>query len=270
LGVKFRRCGSDFSRSFNTQRDEAANSEIPLEIKPGVPRERLFGSVAAWLNNYLLRGRSQRINCEWIADDRHVYLVQVDEEDEDFLGVNPFQIRVVSAHQPSGAKGAFLVHAEGHALQARDKLSVLHELWEPNASHKPTLFYVPLSELPSSNEQEGLMQLEADFRQLIGPNNIVVRTSVRAGAEKLPNLYRTEGLSPCEAAKWCLEARDKFADELGTINDLAFVAHRFIAARSSAWVRAEPGNPMVEIHSLWGLPDALQYCPYDIWEVHLR
>jgi len=26
---------------------------------------------------------------------------------------------------------------------------------------------------------------------------------------------------------------------------------------------------MVEIHSLWGLPDALQYCPYDIWEVHL-
>jgi hypothetical protein len=47
------------------------------------------------------------------------------------------------------------------------------------------------------------MQLEADFRQLIGPNNIVVRTSVRAGAEKLPNLRRTEGLSPCEAAKWC-------------------------------------------------------------------
>jgi hypothetical protein len=63
--------------------------------------------------------------------------------------------------------------------------------------------------------------------------------------------------------------RDKFADELRTINDLAFVAHRFIAARSSAWVRAEPENPMVEIHSLWGLPDALQYCPYDIWEVHL-
>ena len=25
----------------------------------------------------------------------------------------------------------------------------------------------------------------------------------------------------------------------------------------------------MSIHSLWGLPDALQYCPYDIWEVHL-
>ena len=30
-----------------------------------------------------------------------------------------------------------------------------------------------------------------------------------------------------------------------------------------------PGNPMVEINSLWGLPDALQYCSYDIWEVHV-
>jgi predicted house-cleaning noncanonical NTP pyrophosphatase (MazG superfamily) len=26
---------------------------------------------------------------------------------------------------------------------------------------------------------------------------------------------------------------------------------------------------MVEINALWGLPDALQYCPYDIWEVHV-
>jgi hypothetical protein len=28
-------------------------------------------------------------------------------------------------------------------------------------------------------------------------------------------------------------------------------------------------NPAVEIHSLWGLPDGLQFCPYDLWEVHL-
>jgi hypothetical protein len=41
---------------FNTQRDEAANSRSPLELKRGVPRERLFGSIAAWLNNYLRRG----------------------------------------------------------------------------------------------------------------------------------------------------------------------------------------------------------------------
>jgi hypothetical protein len=198
-----------------------------------------------------------------------LYIVQVDEEDEDFVGVNPFQIKLEPVHQPSAAKGAFLAHAEGQALQSWDKLSVLNELWEPAASHKPTLFHVPLSALPPSADPASLARLEADFRDLIGPDNIVVRTSVRAGAEKLPNLSRTEGLSPSEAARWCVETRDGVAREHGTTDHLAFVAHRFMAARAAAWVRAEPGNPVVEIHSLWGLPDALQYCSYDIWEVHL-
>jgi predicted house-cleaning noncanonical NTP pyrophosphatase (MazG superfamily) len=254
---------------FNTQRDSAANSRNRLQLKSGVSRERLFGSVASWLNNHLLRGKSQRVNCEWIADHNNVYLVQLDAEDEDFFGVNPFQLRVPPVHNPGAAAGAFLSYADGEAITAWDKLSVLQELWEPSAAHKPTLFYVPLAKLSPTDDHLGLTQLEADFRQLIGPDNIVVRTSVRGGAEKLPNLRRTEGLSPAAAANWCLEARDAFAREYGTTDTLAFVAHRFMAARAAAWVRAEPNNPVVEIHSLWGLPDALQYCPYDIWEVHI-
>jgi predicted house-cleaning noncanonical NTP pyrophosphatase (MazG superfamily) len=254
---------------FNAQRDEAANAHSPLQVMPGVSRARLFGSIAAWLNSYLLRGRSQRINCEWIADHRHVYLVQVDQEDDDCLGVNPFQVRVAPVHQPAARRGTFLVPAEGQALQEWDKLCVLNELWEPTASHKPTLFYIPISQLPLSDDIAGLSQLEADFRELIGPDNIVVRTSVPAGTEKLPNLKRTEGATPSEAVKWCIMARDEFFHEHGAGARFAFIAHRFMPARASAWVRAEPGNPTVEIHSLWGLPDALQYCPYDIWEIHL-
>lgn len=253
----------------NSQRDEAADACKPLMIKSGVPQERLFGSVAAWLNNDLLRGHLQRLTCEWIADERNIYLVQLDEEDEDEFGINPFQIRVATTHQPAAATGAFLEHAKGHALQDWDKLSVLDELWEPDASHKPTLFWVQLSRLPASEDHQAHMQLKQDFEDLIGPDKIVVRTSVRAGQEKIPNLERTEGLTSSEAADWCLRTRDRFAELHPTTEHLAFIAHRFMAARASAWVRAEPDNPLVEIHSLWGLPDALQYCPYDIWEVHL-
>ena len=36
-----------------------------------------------------------------------------------------------------------------------------------------------------------------------------------------------------------------------------------------SWARADPADPTVEINGIWGLPDALQYCPYDIWEVHV-
>jgi predicted house-cleaning noncanonical NTP pyrophosphatase (MazG superfamily) len=162
-----------------------------------------------------------------------------------------------------------LRYAAGKALQDWDKLKVLDELWEPDAGHKPTLFYVPVCDLALPREQAVCQRLADEFRALIGPDNIVVRTSVRAGAEKLPNLPRTESVNPGAAAAWCLAKLTEFLEQGYDLKILAFVAHRFIAARASAWVRAEPGNPVVEIHGLWGLPDALQYCAYDIWEVHV-
>jgi hypothetical protein len=97
----------------------------------------------------------------------------------------------------------------------------------------------------------------------------MVRTSVRACLEKPPNLPRTECLDPHEAAEWCFNKRDEFRALELDLGSLAFVTHQFIAAKSSAWVRADLSDPVIEIHSLWGLPDALQYCPYDIWEVHI-
>ena len=251
---------------FNTQRDEAASPALPLRNKPSTLRERLFGSVAAWLNCYLLRGRSQRLNCEWVADSANLFIVQLDEEDEDHVGVNPFQITISSSYQPTAARGAFLAHAEGEAIKDWDKLKVLEELWERDATHKPTLFFVPLADMEGPEIQERLTE---DFRSLVAPTNIVVRTSVRAGMEKPPNLPRTEGLDAERAAKWCLAQRALYLDRAASISDLAFVTHRFVPARASAWARAEPGDPTVDIHSLWGLPDALQYFPYDIWEVHV-
>lgn len=252
------------SIKFNTQRDEAASPDVPLRNKP--PRERLFGSVAAWLNNNLLRGRRQRLTCEWVVDGESLFIVQLDEEDEDHVGVNPFQIRVVPSRRPAAAKGTFLAHAEGEAVKEWDKLKVLEELWEPNATHKPTLFFVPLAHLEGEDVQR---RLADDFRTLVAQSNIVVRTTVRAGVEKAPNLPRTEGVGPERAAKWCLDECDRYRAESVSLLERAFVTHHFVPARSSAWARAAPGDPIVEIHGLWGLPDALQSCPYDIWEVHV-
>lgn len=254
---------------FNTQRDEAAEPQNPLSIRPRITRKRQFSSIAAWLNNYLLRGRSERVNCEWVADHENVYVVQLDEEDEDFFGINPFQVIVQPVYQPKAANGTYMCTADSEARQKWDKLRVLNELWDEGTTDIPTLFYVPLSNLPSSDDNLALSNLERDFEQLIGPDKIVVRTSVEANTDKIPNLKRTEGVTPSEAAIWCLKTRDELNNEFGKVDHLAFVVHRFIAARAAAWARAKPGDPHVEIHGLWGLPDALQYCSYDIWEVHI-
>jgi predicted house-cleaning noncanonical NTP pyrophosphatase (MazG superfamily) len=252
----------------NSQRDTAADPALPIMVRSGFSQERLFGTIAAWLNNELLRGKSQRLSCEWLTDNKQFYLVQIDEEDEDVWGINPYQLRVPACSRPNANSGAYLMLAEGPALDAWDKLKVLDELWEEASTHKPVLFYVRLSDLPDRNDVNGVARLEADFRDLIGPSGIIVRTSIAAATAKIPNLPRTECLTPDRATSWCLEqaASLSAAHDLSTI---AFVAHRFVASRASAWARADPNNPIVEIHALWGLPDALQYCPYDIWEVHV-
>jgi predicted house-cleaning noncanonical NTP pyrophosphatase (MazG superfamily) len=252
----------------NSQRDEAADPNEPLPVRAGLSRERLFGSIGAWLNNEMLIGRPNRLNCEWITDNRYFFLVQIDEEDDDIWGVNPFQVRIPPATRPTASSGHYLKLAEGKSLTEWDKLQVLEQLWEPSASHKPMLFYVPLSELPARATPTAKRQLEEDFRSLIGSAGIVVRTSVRAGTEKVPNLARTDCLTPDAAATWCFDEAKKLAREHDRTG-LAFIVHRFVAARASVWCRADPTNPVVEINALWGLPDSLQYCPYDIWDVHV-
>jgi predicted house-cleaning noncanonical NTP pyrophosphatase (MazG superfamily) len=254
---------------FNVQRDRAANPNQPIEVKAGIALERLIGPVCAWLNNELLRGFSLRLNCEWVTDHQHFYIVQIDQEDEDFVGINPLQLRISPVHQPQSESGLYIKAADFEAIDAWDKLRVLSELYDNDEPRRPTLFYVPLTSLPNGNDEKAIAELENDFHRIVGPDNIVVRTSIRAGGAKKLNLPRTEGLRPNQAARQCLQLRDNLISKGEYLQQYAFVIHRFIAARASAWARAEPGNPVVEIHGLWGLPDALQYCPYDIWEVHV-
>ena len=254
----------------NTQRDAAADESAPLMARWRLPAERLFGSIAAWINNALIHGHSVRFNCEWVSDNTQFYLVQIDAEDEDLLGVNPLQRRVTPIHEPLISEGRYLKSADQPAIARWDKLRVLEELWGAAPStDRPHLFFVPLSDVPRPDDAVGTTKLADDFARLLGPDNIVVRTSIQTGRAKALNLPRTDCVSPAEASAWCIAEKERLLQGGADISQLAFITHRYIDARASAWARADPSDPSVEIHGLWGLPDALQYCPYDIWEVHV-
>lgn len=262
--------GNTTASRLNTQRDAAASEHAALSARSGLSAERLFASVAAWINNILIRGhapRPLRFNCEWVGDNKAFYLVQIDAEDEDLTGVNPLQLTISPIHEPLSARGRHLQPANNATIAEWDKLKVLQELWGSDVKHRPGLFVLPLEAVPSAKGQTAL--LAADFENLLGPNNIVVRTSIKAGAPKALNLPRTDCLTPEQASNWCVSERERLVRSGKDISQLAFVAHRYIDARSSAWARANANDPSVEIHSIWGLPDGLQYCPYDIWEVHV-
>jgi hypothetical protein len=51
--------------------------------------------------------------------------------------------------------------------------------------------YVPLTDVPAPSDQERIRALAGDFENLLGPNNIVVRTSGEQGQPKGTNLLRS-------------------------------------------------------------------------------
>ena len=255
--------------SLNTQRDIAADPALPLAGHINPTNVRSFGSIAAWINNELLLGVSSRVNCEWVFDGEQLFVVQLDEEVPDDGGVNPLQVRVPQMIQPLKRESRFLRLPNDDDLKKWDKLVVIDQLSTVGADVKPTLFFLPLGDIESQDAEPTRKQLLDDFANQIGPNEIIIRTSVRAGSPKITNLPKTEGLVPSEAANWCLEQLENIQASGKNPSEFAFVAHRFMASRASAWVRCEPNNPNVEIHVNWGLADALQYYPYDTVDVHV-
>ncbi len=257
------------STPLNTQRDIAADPTKPLSGHINPSNVRTFGSIAAWINNELLLGISSRVNCEWVFDGDQLVIVQLDEEGPDDGGINPLQVRVPPMIQPRKQDSRFLRLPNEIELAEWDKLVAINQLSTVDAEVKPTLFFLPLSDIENEKFGPTVKQLTDDFNNQIGPNEIIIRTSVRAGSPKVTNLPKTEGLTPPEAAKWCLEQIKRIRIDGKSPSDFAFVAHRFMASRASAWAKCEPNDPNVEIHINWGLADALQYYPYDKVDVHV-
>lgn len=246
---------------FNSQRDTAHDTAAPLSARPRLSRERLFGSIAAWINNELVRSTADRVNCEWARKGDRYFVVQIDREDEDVFGVNPMQLHIAPSITPAGS-GSYVRLAEAADRKRWDKLLVLDELFSPSDEIVPSLFLLNTEDAVEPNRAA----VSAEFQALLGAD-IVVRVSVPADVAKINNLPKSDCLTPDQAANWCIETARSLAHSHPN-TQFAFVAHRFIASRSCAWVRADPESPTVEVHGNWGLPDALQFCPYDIWEVH--
>ena len=125
----------------NSQRDQASDPSAPLVRRTGHSWERLFGSIGAWLNSELMGGMQHRVNCEWVVSGDSLYIVQVDTEDEDHLGTNPFQVRISATPELSTSVGNYLKVADTNNMRAWDKLKVLDELWESDATrNRPSIF----------------------------------------------------------------------------------------------------------------------------------
>ena len=104
--------------------------------------------------------------------------------------------------------------------------------------------------------------LEKDLRVLVS-RPLIIRTDIATdNKEERQLLPRTNGIRDIEAAKEWL--RESYAELLKQPEqNVIFIMHNYIPAFSSAFAYASPGDKLVRIEALWGLPEGLYYYSHD-------
>ncbi len=113
-----------------------------------------------------------------------------------------------------------------------------------------------------------LVGLKSDLKELTkGP--LVIRTDIARQTVLFAN--RTDCLSrPLPARQFMRNTARELLHAGVNPNQICFVAHRFIPACASAFSMATANRNRVSIDALWGLPDGLEFCAHDSFEVDNR
>jgi predicted house-cleaning noncanonical NTP pyrophosphatase (MazG superfamily) len=223
--------------------------------------EDCLGHVAA-----RLLGGARRYHCEWLWDGERVWIVQADWE----------------APKRAPAPGSFCPNAPAIALPG--SFATWRELHESDVSSPKLRCLAAFRECGLSIPRFLLLEgehvvaelarghvpddLRTDLR-VLADHNLVVRTDV-VSAQRSAELMlpRTDVCLTSDALAEFLVGSSRHLIKKGVAaKDVIFLAHRFLAARASAWSLATPQHARVHIDSTWGLPDGLMYYPHDSFEV---
>ncbi|WP_156933238.1 nucleoside triphosphate pyrophosphohydrolase [Mesorhizobium sp. LNJC399B00] len=255
---------------FNSQRDAPAQHQTELIPSAQKPIDRVFASTCRWLIDHFSPVlRRDRMLLEWAEADGRLYLLQCDLDDDNLEGVDPNDLPIYSKLIVSDTPPAILSEANDDNIPIWDKLKILEELsidYAPLPQKLYVLSYRDASKiLTERSQRESLIaELQKFFEEMA-----VIRVSRRSGADKTTNLPCTSScLDPISAAAWMHQQLEAHTSQGGELEDLAFILHKYIGARAGAWALYDPDSPYIQVHANWGLPDSLQFYPYDAWDVH--
>lgn len=214
---------------------------------------------AAWAYS-----KGARVHFEWVWDGHTVYLVQADEESHS------------EGHDP----------VKEHASRHYETLTLLPKCLKTIGAEKDKRFskianvftYITLK-LPTAplyilddrkiinqlSEGEIPEALQDDIKELV-KGSLVIRTDIATKDLRARQLLpRTEEVrDAAKAFEWLVNQSRKLVK---LKEDSAFLFHNFIPAQSAAFAYAEPNQPLVQIESLWGLPEGLYYNSHDKYVV---
>ncbi len=240
----------------------------PLRGRRPTPHDALR-SVGQWVNQSV----DPRSHLEWVLSDGKLWIVQLDLEwKQRDSGIDPdlavFRTKEEEQLPDRAAASLFTRYRPGDDTPSK-KLANLNDFDFSNQYPAPDLFYAYGSSVRDALAIGRREALVAEIDAITG-KKCVIRTDL-INAQAGFNLPRTETIDGSQAANWLQERLDEFSDKDVPADSIIFVMHSFLPAFAAAWVYADPGQPLVHVDSLWGLPDGLQFLPHDSFQVdHIR
>lgn len=211
---------------------------------------------------------SCRIHFEWVWNGAAIFIVQADRA-TDNGGVSPRS--VVPTDIPIFEKDSLRVFrtADSNDYEKFRKLSNAN-LYSKLGYTMPPFYVIKDQEIISALLNGTLTDdLAADLR-ILTQRPLIIRTDgLNIPSTKREMLPRSDELRSLDDAKLWFSSKFATAINEASIADagLCLIAHHFIPSVASAWARAEPGNPVVRIESLWGIPEGLYWHSHDTFEV---
>jgi predicted house-cleaning noncanonical NTP pyrophosphatase (MazG superfamily) len=231
---------------------------------------RLSCSLSARISEVLKQAaewasqKQARVHFEWVWDGNAVYLVQADEE-PNWAGHDP--VKEHTGRSYSGVEFTPACLQKVTASHARRFRKIGNAFTYLKVGLPTAALYVLDDKAIIRGLSKGKVPkgLTADITKLV-KGSLVIRTDLATdNIEARQLLPRTEEVRDGKAAiKW-LVRQSKIL--LKSKHDCAFVFHNFIPAQSAAFAYADPKSPLVQIESLWGLPEGLYYNSHDQYMV---
>lgn len=213
----------------------------------------------------------ERCHIEWIVNNETLWLVQIDFEwSERDSGFDPK--RDLNIGPPPALNLSHEVRFSAYEIGTTTRWPKLKNLSDFDFNNKnlgPRIYPLSPSLVLECESNVGTREeVIEDIIALTG-NRLVVRTDCVQDGIKDLNLPRTDTASAATALTWCLDVISDFQEKGVEGDGFVFLFHAFLPARASAWAYAKPGDRIVIVDALWGLPDGMQVLPVDTYEVNV-
>lgn len=203
----------------------------------------------------------KRVHIEFVGDQEKLFLVQCDFETENDEAVNPEEYDVTMF------KGQKFIPQILRRISETDqgKYAKINNVFVYKAVGEviPPLFLLDdvktLRELKKGNIT---CQLQEDIK-FMTKGSLVIRTDVANQNKAVAQFLKRSNELRCykDAEEFLVNASRQL--EKDGIKDYVFIFHNFIPAKISAFVNAKPKEAIVEMQTLWGLPEGLYYNAHD-------